>query len=161
LASARLTGPHYSGTEHRVTNGSIVGDAPTASFYRLGHGIVHQPSNAIPEDRTQFEREMRLIIEWYNEHRPHETLDGKTLNEVHFSRPAANEQPRLEPRRKWPRGSPCATPVVGIEGDPGDPMVLDIDCLEGRSDHLRDRLPCRPSPFAGDPRSPRRVTGHT
>ena len=61
----------------------------------------------IPENQTEFERELELIIDWYNEHRPHETLDGKTPNEVHYSRPAANEQPRFEPRRKWPRGSPC------------------------------------------------------
>ena len=86
----------------------------------------------IPEDQTEFERELGLIIDWYNEHRPHETLDGKTPNEVHFSRPAANEQPRFEPRRKWPRGSPCATPQVGMDGDPGDPIVFEIDCLEGR-----------------------------
>jgi hypothetical protein len=32
----------------------------------------------IPEDQTAFERELELIIDWYNEHRPHETLDGKT-----------------------------------------------------------------------------------
>ncbi|MHB8951916.1 MAG: integrase core domain-containing protein [Pirellulaceae bacterium] len=28
----------------------------------------------IPEDQTAFERELELIIDWYNEHRPHETL---------------------------------------------------------------------------------------
>jgi len=27
----------------------------------------------IPEDQTAFERELGLIIDWYNEHRPHET----------------------------------------------------------------------------------------
>jgi transposase InsO family protein len=35
----------------------------------------------IPEDQTKFERELGVIIDWYNEHRPHETLDGKTPNE--------------------------------------------------------------------------------
>ena len=68
----------------------------------------------------------------YNEHRPHETLDGKTPNEVHYSRPAANERPRFEPRGKCPRGSPRAAPVVGIEGAPGDPIIVEIDCLDGR-----------------------------
>ena len=57
----------------------------------------------IPEDQTEFEREVRFAIDWYNEHRPHETLGGRTPNEVHFARPPANEQPRIEPRRKWPR----------------------------------------------------------
>jgi transposase InsO family protein len=86
----------------------------------------------IPEDQSQFERELSFVRDWYNEHRSHETLGGKTPNEVYHSRPAANEQPRLEPRTRWPRGSPCAAPQVDIEGDPGDPIVLEIDCLEGR-----------------------------
>ena len=86
----------------------------------------------VPEEQTQFEREVGLIVDWYNEHRPHDTLDGKTPNEVYFSRLAANEQPRLEPREHWPRGSPCARPQVDIDGEPGDPIVLEIDCLEGR-----------------------------
>ena len=60
----------------------------------------------IPEVQGQFEVELGLIIDWYNEHRPHETLGGRTPNEVYFSRPAANEQPRIEPRKRWPRGSP-------------------------------------------------------
>jgi hypothetical protein len=73
-----------------------------------------------------------IDIDWYNEHRPHGTLDGKTPNEVHYSRPAAHEQPRFEPRKKWPRGSSCAAPQVGVDGDPGDPLIFEIDCLDGR-----------------------------
>jgi len=86
----------------------------------------------VPEDKAEFEREVSLIIAWYNEHRPHDTLGGKTPNEVYFSRPAANEQPRLEPRERWPRGSPCARPLVDIQREPGDAIVAKIDCLEGR-----------------------------
>ena len=86
----------------------------------------------IPEDQARFERELSLVRDWYNEHRAHETLGGKTPNEVFYSRPAANEQPRLEPRKHWPRGSPCAAPQVDIEGEPGDPIRIEIDCLEGR-----------------------------
>ncbi|NQU21831.1 MAG: transposase [Candidatus Nealsonbacteria bacterium] len=86
----------------------------------------------VPEDQAEFEREARLIARWYNEHRPHATLGGKTPNEVYFSRPAANERPRLEPRDRWPRGSPCAKPQADVEGEPGDSIVFEIDCLEGR-----------------------------
>ena len=89
----------------------------------------------IPEDQSQFEREVSLIIEWYNEHRPHDTLGGKTPNEVYFSLPAANEQPRMEPRPRWPRGSPCAKPQVDVDGEPGDPVILELDCHKGRQ-HL-------------------------
>lgn len=83
------------------------------------------------EDQSQFEREAGFIIDWYNECRPHDTLGGKTPNEVYFSRPPANEQRRLEPRRRWPRGVPCAKPKVGIEGEPGDPIIFEVDCHEG------------------------------
>ncbi len=86
----------------------------------------------VPEDQAAFEREVAFVIDWYNEYRPHETLGGKTPNEVYFTRRPANEQSRLEPRERWPRGSPCASPQVELEGEPGDPIVLEIDCLEGR-----------------------------
>jgi hypothetical protein len=86
----------------------------------------------VPEDQSRFEHEMACILDWYNDARPHMTLDGRTPNEVYFSRPPANEQPRIEPRRDWPRGSPCAKPQAGIDGDPGDPVIFKIDFLEGR-----------------------------
>jgi hypothetical protein len=86
----------------------------------------------LPEDQSQSEYEVALIIDWYHDARPHMTLDGKTPNEVYFSREPANEQPRIEPRKNWARGSPCTEPQVGINGDPGDPVIFEIDCLEGR-----------------------------
>ena len=108
-------------------HGSI---AVVERFHRTFKGILQLTT--IPEDRSEYEREASLVMEWYNEHRPHSTLAGKTPNEVYFSRPAASEQPRHEPRERWPRGSPCAKPQVDVEGEPGDPIVLEIDCLEGR-----------------------------
>ena len=57
---------------------------------------------------------------------------GKTPSEVYCSRPPANERPRYETRKRWPRGSPCASPQVGIEGEPGDQVILEIDCYRGR-----------------------------
>lgn len=86
----------------------------------------------VPEDQAEFERELRLIVAWYNEFRPHGTLGGKTPSEVYFSRPPANEQPRYETREYWPRGSPCAKPQVGVEGDPGAPIIVEIDYHKGR-----------------------------
>ena len=86
----------------------------------------------VPEHQPEFEHEVGLIIDWYNEHRPHKTLDGKTPNEVYFSRPPANERRRIEPRQRWPRASPCAKPQVGIDGDPGDPVLCEIDCHKSR-----------------------------
>ena len=59
-------------------------------------------------------------------------LLGKTPNEVYHSRPPANEQPRIEPRRDWPRKSSCAKPQVDVDGKPGDAVIMEIDCHEGR-----------------------------
>jgi hypothetical protein len=86
----------------------------------------------VPEHQPDFERDLGLVIDWYNEHRPHETLLGKTPNEVYYSRPPANERPRIEPRRRWPRGSPCAKPQVGIDGEPGNAILFELDCHNGR-----------------------------
>ncbi len=99
-------------------------------FHRSFKELLGQ--TIVPEDQAEFERECSLVIAWYNKHRPHDTLGGKTPDEVYFSRPAANEQPRLEPRARWPRGSPCARPLVDIQGEPGDAIVVEIDCLKGR-----------------------------
>jgi hypothetical protein len=93
--------------------------------------IIERGLATIPEEQSRYEQEA-LIIDWYNEHRPHNTLDGKTPNEVYFFRQAANQQPRYEPRERWPRGSLCARPQAEVAGEPGDPIVLEIDCLEGR-----------------------------
>ena len=85
----------------------------------------------VPEDQSQFEHEVQCIVDWYNESRPHMTLHGRTPNEVSHSRPPANEKLRIESRRDWPRKSPCAKPQVDVEGKPGDPVIIEIDCLEG------------------------------
>ncbi len=110
--------------------GIHIGKTTVERFHRTFKEILRQTT--VPEDQTEFERECSLIIAWYNERRPHNTLVGKTSNEVYFSRPPANEQPRLEPHDRWPRGSPCARPLVEIDGKPGDPIVVEIDCLKGR-----------------------------
>ncbi len=99
-------------------------------FHRTLKDILRQTT--VPEDEAAFQHEVALAVDWYNEHRPHETLGGKTPNEVYFTRRPASEQPRLEPRPRWPRGSPCARPQAEIEGKPGDAMVIEIDCLAGR-----------------------------
>ena len=93
----------------------------------------NRPRNAIRARPVT--SEAALIVDWYNEHRTHETLRGKTPNEVYYAHPAANEQPRLEPRPGWPPDWLCAKPQVEIDGQPGDPILVEIDCLEERT-HL-------------------------
>ncbi len=75
---------------------------------------------AVSQRRRDFRNELTLFVTWYNEHRPHTWLDGRTPNEVYFGRRPANRKPRIEPRRRWPRASPCAAPRTLVAGQPGD-----------------------------------------
>jgi len=74
--------------------------------------------------RETFRGELVAFIDWYNEYRPHTTLGGKTPEEVYHHRYPANRKPRIEPRERWPRGSPCAKPQTLIAGKPGQRFEL-------------------------------------
>ena len=50
----------------------------------------------VPIQSAAFRREVQLTIDWYNEHRPHTTLHGRTPNEVYLKRFPANRTPRFE-----------------------------------------------------------------
>ena len=86
----------------------------------------------VPLRREQFLRELVCYQEWFNEHRPHTTLGGRTPNEVYFKQRPANRRPRIESRRDWPRGSPCAEPWALAAGKPGDAFTLRVDFQKGR-----------------------------
>jgi transposase InsO family protein len=80
----------------------------------------------IPLRRESLRRELVTIFQWYNEYRPHTGLAGKTPNEVYCALPPANRRPRVEPRKRWPRGSPCAKPRTLVAGQPGDRFVIEL-----------------------------------
>ena len=86
-------------------------------------------------NRRQFHRELDLLVGWYNDHRPHTTLGGRTPNEHYFNRRPANRQPRFEPRQRWPRGSPSASPAALVKGKPGVELDLHVAYHGGRK-HL-------------------------
>ena len=89
----------------------------------------------IPLRRDDMRRELIWHFDWYNEHRPHEFIVGRTPNEVYHNRPAANEMPRIEVRPHWPTDASCATPVATIDGKPGQKVVLLVSYHAGRK-HL-------------------------
>ena len=76
----------------------------------------------VPMRRRQFRNELLFFTSWYNEHRPHTWLDGRTPNEVYFGRRPANRRPRIEPesagheaRRARGRGhSSLASQVIAL-----------------------------------------------
>jgi putative transposase len=89
----------------------------------------------IPYSRYACRRELLSFVDWYNEHRPHTTLDGQTPNEVYFRQRPAHRRPRIEPRQRWPRASRCARPQTLIAGNPGDRFTINLDYHRGRK-HL-------------------------
>ncbi len=89
----------------------------------------------VPQRREEMRKEFTLYIEWYNKHRPHEFIDGRTPNETYYKHPAANAAPRIEPRSNYPPDSPCATPLTSVEGKLGQKIELVIEYHAGRK-HL-------------------------
>jgi hypothetical protein len=71
--------------------------------------------------------DLALWIDWYDEHRPHFGLNGRTPNEVYFGHFPAHRRPRIEPRPRWPCGSPCAAPPVLVAGKPGARFNVELE----------------------------------
>jgi hypothetical protein len=89
----------------------------------------------VPPRRAEFRRELHWFTLWYNQRRPHMTLAGATPDEVYFRSKPVHQQPRIEPRKEWPRRSSCAPPRTLLAGQPGDRFNLEIDHL-GHRRHL-------------------------
>jgi transposase InsO family protein len=90
---------------------------------------------AIPTRHETMRRELCLLLNWYNQQRPHMTLSGKTPDEVYFRHFPANRRPRIEPRPRWPRRSPCARPHALVAGKPGARFDIEIERIGGHA-HL-------------------------
>ena len=86
----------------------------------------------VPLRHRSFQREVSLFNGWYNQHRPHMTLDGATPDEVYFGRRPACRAPRFELRAAWPRGSPCAKPQTLVKGQPGAKLCLTVEFVAKR-----------------------------
>jgi hypothetical protein len=85
---------------------------------------------AVPFRRDELRMLLRSYICWYHEHRPHQGLGGRTPNEVYVGQWPANERARIEPRAKWPWGSPCSLPAVAAHGRPGRVVELVVQHLD-------------------------------
>ncbi len=86
----------------------------------------------VPQRQASFRSELASFFVWYNEHRPHMKLGGKTPNEVYFRLRPQNRGPRIEPRKRWPRRAPCAAPRTLIAGQPGDRFTFEIGFQNGK-----------------------------
>ncbi|MCY2931612.1 MAG: DDE-type integrase/transposase/recombinase [Planctomycetota bacterium] len=73
----------------------------------------------VPLNRRKMSDEVIAVAAWYNTHRPHTALSGRTPEERYRRIPAACRRPRWEPRPHWPATSPCAAPQAKLRGKPG------------------------------------------
>jgi transposase InsO family protein len=76
--------------------------------------------------------ELSLFTDWYNLHRPHSALQGQTPAEVYNGMKPASQCPRFEPRARWPRSAPCASPHAPVGGNPGAVVQLEVRYQAGR-----------------------------
>jgi len=88
--------------------------------------------SVVPLMPALFPRELNWFVTWYNQDRPHVTLEGKTPDEIYFHRRPASRAPRFEPRVAWPRRSACAAPQTLVKGQPGVRLQISIRFLGGR-----------------------------
>jgi len=87
----------------------------------------------VPFSLAAMRNELGCYATWFNEHRPHEVLRGRTPLEVYLDLPPANEAPRFEPRDDWPPKARCAAPNVPIRGRAGAGLALVVTRHEGRT----------------------------
>ena len=86
----------------------------------------------ISPGKDVFRKKLQIFSLWYNEHRPHTALAGKTPHEAYYRLFGANKILRFEPRSRWPVRSPCASPQAAIRGKLGTRLVLHVRVLAGR-----------------------------
>ncbi|MCP4375860.1 MAG: transposase family protein, partial [bacterium] len=89
----------------------------------------------VPFRKEPFRQELTYFMDWYNQNRPHSTLDGKTPDEIYHTLRPASECPRLEPRSRWRRTARCAFPQAPVAGQCGARIRLDVRYYRGRK-HL-------------------------
>jgi len=89
----------------------------------------------VPLRRDPFHQELTCFANWYNQSRAHSSLNSKTPDEVYHDLLPACKRPRYEPRERWPRSAPCASPQAPVAGHCGTPIRLDVRYHWGRK-HL-------------------------
>ncbi len=89
----------------------------------------------VPLARAAFGRELDHYGAWFNAERPHSRFGARTPDEMYFGTFPTCRRPRFEPRTRWPRRSPCASPHALIRGQPGAVVELHVTYRAGRK-HL-------------------------
>ena len=77
----------------------------------------------IPLRLEAMRAELSIYMSWFNEHRPHQFLNGRTPMEIYKNLVPANEATCFEPRANWPTRQ---------SGAPGARTALVVSYYEGR-----------------------------
>lgn len=91
----------------------------------------------LPMPLAHMMREIDAYVRWYNEHRPHQGLDGDTPAERRDRAPAARKKRARETRSHYPlaRGDPAPSKCKAKRRRLKGQFVLQLDCVAHR-DHL-------------------------
>ena len=79
----------------------------------------------VPSSESRMLGAMAAYQRWYNEHRPHASLDGRTPREMLAGALPPHAWPRIEPRARYPIGG--GPPARRARG----PLVLIVDHVGG------------------------------
>jgi len=98
----------------------------TAVIERFFHSLKNEVACIIGAALTKkkLQEKLALYFEWFEEHRPHQGLGGRTPREVFHGHVPANRRPRFEPRPRWPRESSCAHPLARPKRKAGGELAL-------------------------------------
>jgi transposase InsO family protein len=114
------------------------------------HGSIALTERCIRSLKTEFLRlmlvpfrlraltkELELYAQWFNEHRPHQGLGGKTPNEIFEGRVAARDGPKWETRRSCQRrvSNDRDRTRAALRDERGTAIELVVRRVEGRA-HL-------------------------
>ena len=86
----------------------------------------------VPSVLESFNEELKVWVEYFNAHQPHNRHEGKTPDEVYFNLPAANAQPRIEPRPRACDYTPCARPRTKVADRAGAKVRIEVSFYKGR-----------------------------
>jgi hypothetical protein len=80
--------------------------------------------------RKRLQEKLALYFRWFEEHRPHQGLGGRTPREVFNGLAPANRKPRFEPRPRWPGESSCAHPLARPKQNAGGELALTVEFVD-------------------------------
>lgn len=89
----------------------------------------------MPFTRKGIVAELLAYGAWFNNHRPHQGIQGRTPEERYRRVRRKDSYTRLEPRAQWPPGSRCAAPQAAVSGECGAVFELEVTGFQGRK-HL-------------------------